>query len=701
MGYTTNHQERRFIHIVAALCLVLFLALPVFTLFGSAEKEWMDEIRVSSGSAAKGFSDTEVNALGETVTVWMESEGDAIQIRGTVVTDDDAYLIFGRSIVATKGNSYFPDIAIDRDNHVHLVWLEWVENQQLLMYLKLDRFLSKLDSQKVLSVNPSIQYPPALGNAPEIVYDSEETLHLTWAEERYEEEPTPPGQNTEPQAELYNDVFYLRLDINGDPLTTVTKITAESGDSIFPDIAVSPQDVNRTVLSWSNNATGNYKIFFAQVEAVGVDVMFTTHQLSFGSTGFALAPSVAFRQDGMFYITWSERKEDEERSGREYTPFQLKLAKLSPTGKVTQLTTIKDTAPGGEAPEGGSDDDDKLFPELEVTPDGEIYLFWNSNRESSSSQLTDFILGSIMNNVTTLSYYFELLSFGPDFFIQAQPGEEETGDTSWRWVIGYIMPILEMGTEFEEWDGYYMVLDRDMRVTGHMKKISETAQKSFFPAISLDAPGRVHMSFQNGDDDQIYFNRMNEEKEEEDSFAFQSEEVFPVLAGVACVGILGYAVLNRGKDLFWARGRFLSLFAPLYTTISRSNVMNNKKRQEICELLAERKGLTFSELMRGLDMKNGVLAYHLSLLEKNKYVKSARDGKYRRFFLYEDQMPHYNSIEKKIVDMVKKNPKISHDQLASSIHVSKMKLNKKVEKLVHEGVLIPKYGNSSIYYYAR
>jgi len=142
---------------------------------------------------------------------------------------------------------------------------------------------------------------------------------------------------------------------------------------------------------------------------------------------------------------------------------------------------------------------------------------------------------------------------------------------------------------------------------------------------------------------------------------------------------------------------FVSMLATIgYTTLSREEIMNNKKRQEIVELLAQRKGLTFSELMRKLGMKNGVLAYHLRMLEKNKYVKSARDGKYRRFFLWEDPMPFYDSIERKIVKMVGKEPKISHDQLTSGIHANKIYLKKIIGKMVHEGTLVEKcFGGDS------
>ena len=665
--------------------ILLLLVLPWSVPGVEGERKWLNEMRLSSGPEVKGFSDTEVNGFGETVTVWMENEGGVIQIKGTVVTKDNLYLVFGRDVVFTRGNSYFPDIAIDKDNFVHLVWLEWVDNHLFLSYLKLNRYLTPVSEQKILSVKAYAKEPPSLGNAPEMVYDSLNTLHLSWAEKRRE------------TTKQENDIYYLRLNNNGEPLTKITKISNSKGDSIFPDIAVNPQNPNETVVAWCNNATGNYEIYYSLLKINELEVDIKTRQLSFGSSSMALAPSVKFWKNDVIFLSWSEKDILQKDENEKYTKFKLKLAKLSPSGNFRQIVTVKDKKSSANGEE-SQPKEDALFPEIEVNNKNEIFLFWNSNRESKSNQLTDVILSTILNNVSSTSLYFEYLSMGHEFFSpsSAQQAEREP----WKSFLSYIDPIIEAGTKFEEWDGYYMVLDTNLNTIENSKKISSTAEKSFFPSLSLNSHGLVHISFQNGDDDQIYFNGMSEEETEEKDVVFKGEEVFPFLLALGGAGVLLSFILSRGKDAFWGKGKSL-FFLPLYTTISRNNVMKNKKRQEIYHVLSRKKGMTFSELMRELHMKNGVLAYHLALLEKNKYVKSIRDGKYRRFFLYEDEMPIFETIEKYILEVVKRNPRISHEELITKIHASKSKLNRKIQKLVHEGKLVAKYGDSTVHYYAR
>ncbi len=691
----------RFQDTFTTLAALFLLSLFLLSTLAGAQVHWDEELKLSMGSSAKGFSDSEVNSRGETVTIWMESNGGNIQLKGTVVTRDARYLVFGRTVAATGGSTYFPDIAIDGEDNVHLVWLEWRENQHFFVYMKMDRFLVPLTGQKILNINPGVQQPPSLANAPKLVYDGVDSLHVTWADQhraRVTGSGTPDPDESIPG---HNEVFYIRLDLAGESTTQVTRISDSPDDSIFPDIAVNPYNHNQTMIVWSNNETGDYEIYFSVTEVRGYVVNFKVKQLSFSASTMDLAPSVDYGGNGLIYVAWSERPKNSENFDSEHHRFRLKLAQITPGGKVQQTRTLQQgAAHNGQMEDDGTLEEDALFPELEVGQDNHIYLFWNSNRESSSNQLRDIILGSILANVTTLNYYFEYAAFGHEFFEQ-EPVDPDQGedDGSWRSFVQYIVPILEMGTNLEEWDGYYMELDGSLHILEEAKKVSCYAGKSFFPSPALDSANVLHLSFQNGDDHQLYFKRAQEESREEDGFIYDSDEVFPVVAGVAVLGFLAYVSVSRSKEFIWANRRFIFFGVPLYTTISKKNVLKNKKRQEICHILISRKGLTFSELMRDLNMKNGVLAYHLTLLEKNKLVKSARDGKFRRFFLYEDAMPSYTSLECKIVETVTQNPRISHDQLAKSIHVSRIKLNKKIEELVHEGVLIPKYGNSSVHYF--
>lgn len=132
--------------------------------------------------------------------------------------------------------------------------------------------------------------------------------------------------------------------------------------------------------------------------------------------------------------------------------------------------------------------------------------------------------------------------------------------------------------------------------------------------------------------------------------------------------------------------------------INRENALDNEKRKDIIKLLYEVKGPYFSEVKRKIGVMNGTLAYHMSILEKFRYVKSGRDGKLRRFFLYEDQMPPYSTVKDKITKTVRKNPRISHDTLTSRIFIRKDDVEKQIGKMVHEGILIENATGSTLHY---
>jgi len=83
---------------------------------------------------------------------------------------------------------------------------------------------------------------------------------------------------------------------------------------------------------------------------------------------------------------------------------------------------------------------------------------------------------------------------------------------------------------------------------------------------------------------------------------------------------------------------FLSLFLPLYLRIRRERTLDHFIRGRIYQLLREKPGgYHYSEIKKLLALTNGVLAYHLYVLELQGYVRSYRVGT-RRFF-YATEMP--------------------------------------------------------------
>lgn len=74
------------------------------------------------------------------------------------------------------------------------------------------------------------------------------------------------------------------------------------------------------------------------------------------------------------------------------------------------------------------------------------------------------------------------------------------------------------------------------------------------------------------------------------------------------------------------------LLLPGYSKLARSELLDNKVRDQILETIKANPGIHASDLGRRLDAGWGTVVYHLHVLEKNKLVTSLVDGRHKRFF---------------------------------------------------------------------
>jgi DNA-binding transcriptional ArsR family regulator len=93
------------------------------------------------------------------------------------------------------------------------------------------------------------------------------------------------------------------------------------------------------------------------------------------------------------------------------------------------------------------------------------------------------------------------------------------------------------------------------------------------------------------------------------------------------------SLLGSLRDLREARRAHRGVkspITPLWTRISREEVLRNPKRRLIYEKLLEVKAITFNELLRATGLPKAVLSWHLYVLERHGLVKIRRSHKPRR-----------------------------------------------------------------------
>ncbi|MFQ6060973.1 MAG: winged helix-turn-helix transcriptional regulator, partial [Thermoplasmata archaeon] len=213
----------------------------------------------------------------------------------------------------------------------------------------------------------------------------------------------------------------------------------------------------------------------------------------------------------------------------------------------------------------------------------------------------------------------------------------------------------------------------------------DTGSHSYQMVIIIEnGSGYVNLSFEFGylDSDGDFLSsgtvRISAQLHKDERFEFP----MILLIGIVTVASAALACGLWREESF--RLRFLALFIPLYSRLRRKEVLDNEIRGMIRGYVTANPGDHFAAMREALRLKNGTLAYHLTVLEKEKIVKSIRDGKFRRFFPSEMKISETSfpsKIEEMILEIVRGTPGITLKDIASLLGVSSPTASYHIRKL--------------------
>jgi len=184
-----------------------------------------------------------------------------------------------------------------------------------------------------------------------------------------------------------------------------------------------------------------------------------------------------------------------------------------------------------------------------------------------------------------------------------------------------------------------------------------------------------------------------------DDESFLKENGVGIAVGAAgtCILLAFVAGLSQTEI-----GRFslFAAFAPLYTRIKREDTLNNAVRENIYNYIVSNPGENYLAIMKKLGVKNGTLVYHLSTLEREAFIKSRKDGKYKRFYPRGAKVAEAGHIlsefQKDILGTLSKHPGISQSKLADMLNKSRQSVNYQIKVLAKIGLVkVVKHGISS------
>lgn len=141
--------------------------------------------------------------------------------------------------------------------------------------------------------------------------------------------------------------------------------------------------------------------------------------------------------------------------------------------------------------------------------------------------------------------------------------------------------------------------------------------------------------------------------------------------------------------------------------LTMEEVLENENRNMIIDLILERPGVHFNEILREIQLSAGNLAWHLDILETFKIVRKQRVGQYLLYYPYYEHNP-ISKLDAKlqksrttleILQIVNDHPGIYQNQLAHRMSLDHKTIKYHLDKLLEaEVVWFEKKGRRKLYF---
>ena len=240
-----------------------------------------------------------------------------------------------KRLTTNSTQSVAPDITIDSNDNIHLVWYNEETTGDYEIFYKKSTDGGTTWTTKRLTWNTE------WSERPYIATDSNDNIYVVW----YDFSPGNP------------EIFYKKSTDGGITWTT-KRLTSSSSNSIFPEIAIDSKD-NINVI-YRNDMPGNAEIYFKRSTNGGS--LWTTTRLTWNS-GASHGPTITTDSINNIHVAWFD-----------WTPGNFEIFyKRSTNGGVTWEDPHKLTWNSGSS----------NFPRLGTDSSNNIHLVWHD--ESSGN----------------------------------------------------------------------------------------------------------------------------------------------------------------------------------------------------------------------------------------------------------------------------------------------------------------------------
>lgn len=161
--------------------------------------------------------------------------------------------------------------------------------------------------------------------------------------------------------------------------------------------------------------------------------------------------------------------------------------------------------------------------------------------------------------------------------------------------------------------------------------------------------------------------------------------MIPVGLGILAAAFVG-GFLNTEMGKF---GLFKFLLIPLYVKLKHEDILDHFLRGQIYGYIKVNPGENYTSIKNNLQLNNGTLTYHLTVLEREGLIRSKARGSHKVFYPMGVKVPDngLHAIQEDILERVNESPGVSISDLSRLIGISRQLTNYHVKKLVEGGQL--------------
>ncbi len=301
---------------------------------------------------------------------------------------------------------------------------------------------------------------------PSIALDSKGNLHVVWSD-------TGGG----------NEVFYTKLDKDGEKIVDDTRLTFNPMHSFNPSIAVDSSDLIH--VAFTDARDGNAEIYYTRLDNEG-----NTLQDDFRVTRnkwVSFSPVIVVDSDENVHIVWSDNRE-------KYDVFNLYYTKLSKDGRKL-VNDIKITENEGHW---------SVEPSIALDSHDNIHIIWVDNRNGLAGGGWDIFYKKLDNQGKTIVDDLQL-TYNTFWDLSPSIALDPMDNIHLAWAQN----------REDSWEIFYMKLNNEGNKMSE-RRLTFDPTNSESPYIAIDSNNNIHIVWTNWDQAwptfnmiEIYYTKLN------------------------------------------------------------------------------------------------------------------------------------------------------------------------------------------------